>query len=374
MITPDQLAGWGPGYRDRIVGVGVFEGAGRTGRDAAGNTVVRPFGLGSEIGAGAFIAALALPGLIALFMSTSIRSRLALAPLAIGIALAVATSGNRGAPVMVFLSVFAFLGMAAISREATRAIIGFAVGGVLLFGVYQELGPNNAATNRARDPTSPSKIMASFSAERLDSVNKFDDYALSYPLGVGVGTVGPATAVSGRPSGVSGFDSETLWNFLVIETGLAGVALIVVLMLRLVWLALTRIRFQPDPAMRLYLAALAPPVFGMIVLGFGTATTIAVPFGPFLWLVAGSAELLAHHGAQVARAGARRRDSEAGSPSAPAAKGDRGASVSPIASAARRGLATRRARASRCRARRRPSVPPTESLCRAPRWEARSGG
>lgn len=287
LLTPDQLAGWGPGYRERITGVGVFEGAGRAGIDASGNVVVRPFGLGSEVGSGAFLAALALPGLIALMMTASMKARFALAPLAIGIALAVVTSGSRGATIMVVISVAAFGAMAAASKNAARATIGLAVGSVLLFGVYQQLGPDNAAKNRSASLKSPSKIVSSFSQERLGSVNKFDDYAFNYPLGVGVGTVGPATAVTGRPSGVSGFDSETLWNFLVIETGLAGLVLIVGFMLRLIWMALTRIRRLADPEMRLYLAALAAPVFGLLVLGFGGATTIAVPFGPFLWLVAG---------------------------------------------------------------------------------------
>jgi hypothetical protein len=287
LITPDQLAGWGPGYRERITGVGVFEGAGRAGIDPSGNTVVRPFGLGSEIGSGAFMAALALPGLIALAMNGSMRFRLALTPLAIGIALAVATSGSRGASVMVAISVVAFGVIAAVSKNAVRATLGLAVGTALLFGVYQQLGPDNPAKNRAQGVSSPGKVVSSFSRERLRSVNRFDDYAAKYPLGVGVGTVGPATAVTGKPSGLSGFDSETLWNFLVIETGLAGLALILALMFRLIWLAITRIRHLADPAMRLYLAALAAPLFGLLVLGFGGATTIAVPFGPFLWFVAG---------------------------------------------------------------------------------------
>jgi len=285
LITPEQLAGWGPGYRERISGVGVFEGAGRAGFDAAGNTVVRPFGLGSEIGGGALAATLAVPGLIALIINAPIRSRIAFTPLAIGVALAVVTSGSRGATVAAFVSLVAFGVTAAVSKNALRAMVGLAIGAALLYGVAQQLGPGNPAKNRARS-VSPSNVVSTFSRERGSSVSLFDDYALRYPLGLGIGTVGPAVAVTGRKND-TGLNAETLWNFLVIETGLVGLALILVLIFRLIWLALTRIRCFVDPAVRLYMAALAAPLFSLVVLGFGALTTIAVPFGPYLWLVAG---------------------------------------------------------------------------------------
>ena len=180
LLTPEQLAQWGSGYRERIAGTGVVQGAGRAAIDEAGNTVVRPFGLGPEVGAGAFIAALALPGLIALMITAPLKSRLALTPLAIGIALAVATSGSRAATVMAFVTVVAFGAMAAVSKNAIRAAVGLAVGAALLFVVVQQLGPDNPAKNRAAS-VAPSKVVSTFSRERLDSVIRFDDYALHYP-------------------------------------------------------------------------------------------------------------------------------------------------------------------------------------------------
>lgn len=286
-LTPEQLAGWGPGYRERITGTGIFGGAGRAAVDSSGNTSVRPFGLGSDVGAGAFIAALALPGLIALFMNASARGRVASMPLAIGIALAVVTSGSRGATILAVVSVVAFGVIATVSKTGLRAIVGVAVGAVIVVGVAKQVGPENPAKSRASS-VAPGRVLTTFSDERLSSVKLFGGYAVRYPLGVGVGSAGPATrlAVTGQRPG-SGFNSETLWNFLVIETGLAGLAIIVVLLLRLSWLAVTRIRHREDPAMRLYLAALAAPLFSLVVAGFGGPATIQVPFGPFLWLVSG---------------------------------------------------------------------------------------
>lgn len=285
LLTPEQFAQWGPGYRERIFGTGVFAGAGRQGIDAAGNLSVRPFGLGSDQGAGALVAALALPGLIALLMNASGKARLALAPAAVGIALAVIASGSRGATVTAVISVVAFGVVAAASKNALRAIVGLAIGAALLFIVAQQLGPNNPAKNRARS-VAPDKIVSTFSQERGSSVRLFEDYATRYPLGLGVGTVGPARAVTGRRN-EAGLNSETLWNYLVIETGVAGLAIILALFFRLMWLALTRTRRIVDSTTRLYLAALAAPLFSMVVAGFGGLTTIAVPFGPYLWLAAG---------------------------------------------------------------------------------------
>lgn len=285
LLTPEQLAGWGPGYRERVYGTGVFQGAGRVGFDVAGNPVVRPFGLGSEVGAAAGLAAIALPGLIALVINTSRRYRLALAPVAIGLALAVITSGSRAATVAVLVSLIAFALTAAVSKNGLRATVGLLVCSAVLYGVALQLGPDNPAKNRART-VAPDQVVSTFSQQRGSSVKLFGDYALKYPLGIGVGTVGSATAVSGDLN-VSGLNAETLWNFLVLEIGLPGLVIILALVFRLLWIALARIRRVVDSAMRLYLAALAAPLFSLVVTGFAGPTTISVPFGPFLWLVAG---------------------------------------------------------------------------------------
>ncbi|MEJ7787656.1 MAG: O-antigen ligase family protein [Solirubrobacteraceae bacterium] len=285
LLTPEQLAQWGPGYRERIYGTGAFTGAGRVALDAAGNAAVRPFGLGSEAGGGASAAALALPALIALVMNAGRRFPLIYLPLAVGIALAVVTSGSRAATVAVVLSVVAFAVIAAVSRNAVRVMVGLAIASVLIVAVFQQVSPGNAAKNRVESVT-PSKISSTFSQERGSTLKTFGRYAQAYPLGVGIGTVGPAAAVSGERN-TAVLDAETLWNFLIIETGLPGLALIVALLLRMMWIALVRIRHSPDPKMRLYLAALAAPLFGLAAAGFAGPTTISVPSAPFLWFVAG---------------------------------------------------------------------------------------
>jgi hypothetical protein len=283
-LSPDQLATWGPGYADRIHGTGAFAGAARL-SFAGGVNSVRPFGLGSEVGSGAIVAALALPGMIALLLAGRPRVRWAIALLSVGVGLAVATSGSRGALITVFASLVAFGLLAAASKNVAKAVAGIAVAVALIFGAFVQLGPDNASTQRAQSIT-PGRALSTFSNDRGGSVKLFGSLVTAYPFGAGLATAGPAAGFQ-REAGALELNAETQWNFLVIEAGIAGVVVYVALLLRLMWLALTRIRLVADPVLRLYLAALAAPIFAMLVAGFSGPTTASVPSAPFFWLVSG---------------------------------------------------------------------------------------
>lgn len=286
-LTTEQFANWGPGYRERIYGQGIFSGAGRVAFGASGGTEVRPFGLGSDLGAGAAAAALAIPALIAIFMRAHGWARLAIVPLAIGIGLAVATSGSRAAQITVFASAAAFGLVAAASRNVVRVIAGLTAGTIVVYGAFAFLGSDNTTAQRAQS-IAPTRLLTTFSQERASGVLKFDEYAYAYPLGLGVGSVGPAASAFGRVSQESlRFNVDTEWNFLIVETGLAGLAVFLALCLRLMTLALTRIRHIEDQRMRLQLAALAAPIFGLVVAGFGGPFTASVPTAPYFWFVSG---------------------------------------------------------------------------------------
>jgi len=286
-LTPEQFANWGPGYRERILGTGTFSGAARVTYEDGRVDAVRPFGLGSDLGAGAVAAALALPALIVLLLGPRGRIRLAAFPLSVGIALAVATSGTRAALVTVLITTLAFVLIAVTGRNAVRILIGAAVGSVLIYGVFQALGPDNSTTKRART-IAPSQALTTFQGERGTSVARFGRYVAEFPLGVGIGSSGPAaSAIRSRTNVELRFDTETEWNFLVVEIGVAGLMAFAALNLSLFGLALTRIRRMADPVLRLRLAALAAPLFGLIAAGFAGPTTSSVPTAPYFWLVAG---------------------------------------------------------------------------------------
>jgi O-antigen ligase len=241
--------------------------------------------LGSDAGAGAVTAALALPGLVALALVGKGRARWAMLPMSIGVGLAVATSGSRGAIVVVFVTLVVFGLTAAASKNALRAVIGIALGVALVYAAFVQLGAGNASTERARS-IAPSRALSTFQGERGHSVSAFGGLASGHPLGVGIGTSGPAARVQ-QTADRTVYNTETEWNFLIVETGIAGLVVYVALLLRMAWLAFTRIRRIDDHALRLQLAALAAPVVGMLLSGFSGATSASVPTAPYLWIVAG---------------------------------------------------------------------------------------
>jgi len=285
-LTPAQFASWGPGYSERVLGTGPYAGAARISYDN-GVAYVRPFGLGSDIGDGGLIAALALPGLIALMLGRNKAIRVASVPLAVGIALAAATSGSRASLVVFVICALVFALLAATSRAGVRLIVGLTIAGVLVYGAFQFLGPGNNSATRAQSIT-PSHILSTFSQHSGGSLRIFGTYVLKYPLGLGTGSVGPAASTfSNVTSETNTLNTETEWNFLLLETGLAGLLVFVIMNLRLMWVSLTRIRRIADQQLRLHLAALAAPVFGLIAAGFASPTTATVPQAPYFWFVAG---------------------------------------------------------------------------------------
>ncbi len=283
-LTPEQFANWGPGYRDRIFGNGLI--APRLAYDGR-LTSVRPFGLGSDIGAGAVAAALALPALLALLIAARGAARLMMVPLSIGIALAIATSGTRAGLITVVVSLAAFGLIAATSRTGSRVIVALIVGTALVYGAFSYLGSDTSTARRAQTIT-PDKALSTFSRERGASVTTFGEYASSYPLGIGVGSVGPAaSAVQRGTLAPQSFNTETQWNYLVLEVGLLGVGVFLLINFRLMLLSLTRIRRMDVTSTRLYLAAISAPLFGLLAAGFAGPTTASVPPAPYFWFVAG---------------------------------------------------------------------------------------
>jgi hypothetical protein len=287
-LTPQQLARWGPGYSERVLGTGVFTGAGRKTSDARGNATVRPFGLGSDAGAGAVFGALAIPAAIALLLTAQGPKRFNIGVMSVGIALALATSGSRGALILAFTSLVWFGIVAAASKNALKAIVGLAVMTVLVYVAFDQLSGSNTATQRSQTIVS-ANALSTYNAERGKSLAKFDEYLREYPLGAGVGHGGPAASYGGSDSfsAQHGLDYEAGWNFFLLEIGLLGLAVYVLLNLKLCSLAIRRIRGVPDNATRLYLAALAGPILGLFLQNFSGASAVSVPGGPFLWLVAG---------------------------------------------------------------------------------------
>jgi hypothetical protein len=308
ILTPEQFATWGPGYSERVLGTGSFAGAPRVAFEDSGERRVRPFGLGSDIGAGALIGALALPALLALIMVSHGASRLAMIALGVGIALSAATSGTRAALIVFVVCAVTFTLLTATTKVAGRLLAGLLAGILMLYATFAVLGPQNSTTQRAQSIT-PGKVVSTFSEERGASVVLIGEYAIKFPLGLGVGSVGPAAVrFSGLTAATAVLNGETQWNYLILETGLAGLTIFLWLNVRLMSAAMRRIRRIGDTEVRLQLAALAAPLFGLIVAGFAAPTTATVPQAPYFWLVAGILSywlIAAYHGASSGAPSAR---------------------------------------------------------------------
>ncbi len=288
-LTPQQFAAWGPGYSDQILGKGQYAASGRTTADEAGKPVVRPFGLGTDSGAGAVAAVAGLPALLALLLIGTTRARIFLMFLAPGILLGVATSGGRAALLGVVISLGAFLAFAAVSRKALTGIIVGSVAALAFYGVYTELQQGLGTADRNKS-IAPSRVISSYKELRLGSLSLAPGYAVEAPLGVGVGTVGSAafnTVLGSEKAGEGSrsdevLNSETQWNYLLIETGVIGLAIYLVLIGRLLARAATGLRRVSDIEIRVSLAALAAPLTALFVLGFSSTTSLLL-----VWPIAG---------------------------------------------------------------------------------------
>jgi hypothetical protein len=295
-IGPTGLAGWGPGYRDLVFGTlesGKAGGIGARTYSVEGIARVRPPGLGSDAGFGGGIGTLALAGTLALLATGPLRRRWPVLILCIGALIAIATGLGRLQVVGAIFDVilFAALSFSAGGRvtRAIAAMLGVLVlavpAGVLLVSVeapgtfqrYESIAPGNIAGNKDKKTSSLSAIPKTIAAA---------------PFGVGLGTVGAAAGFGGKQTELvegHGVSSETQYNFITDELGLPGLILWVALTIKLIVLALRRLRRVPDIELRLYLAAILSSFIAFTLMGFSGPTMAGAAFGPFFWLTAGIA-------------------------------------------------------------------------------------
>ena len=150
------------------------------------------------------------------------RVRLLMLPLSAGIALAVATSGTRAGIITVIVSAAAFALIAAASRNAVRVIVGLTVGSIARLRRLQlsRLAHEHGAP-RAVDHAGPGSldVLAGAGTER-PHLRRVRHRGIR--SAIGVGSVGPA-AIGAQAGTLSpqALNTETEWNFLVLEAGLA---------------------------------------------------------------------------------------------------------------------------------------------------------
>jgi hypothetical protein len=292
-MTPDELAGWGPGYEEKISGTG--DVSGRAFVDDDGELRTRPFGLGSDMGFGGSVAVLALPMMLALLATGAPRHRsLLVALLGAGTIIAIATSQSRSCVLEALVVVVAFSALAMAGGRSARALGALVVVAALGFLVVPTISSNtDEGTWDRYDSIAPDRVLDTTYDYRADDFSRISSYVTEFPLGAGLGTVGAASAFGGgeRPLETRGvdFNGETQFNFLAIELGVPGLALFLALQALILGLALTRVRRIRDAELRIYIAGVIAPCFAMALGGFGGPSTVALPNAPWFWLALGVA-------------------------------------------------------------------------------------
>jgi hypothetical protein len=286
---PEAVAAWGPGYAEKINGT--TDIGGRTFYDAQTNSKhLRPFGLGSDTGFGGNLAVLAAPAAWAFIALTRRRvTQLVGTLLAAGVVLAALTSQTRLAligAVVAFVSSFAF---AVANRRAVVAIVALLVFGAIAYGAGSYLGRNSNEQVFSRYSTllGPGAVGSTVTYKR-SSFSVLPQLLENHPLGAGFGSAGAASSTPGAPAAARVLDAENEFNFLVIETGLPGVLVLLTFHLWAVIRSIAAIRHQRDSELRLLLAGIAAPLVAMLVMWFGGPVTSSSPTGPFLWFAAGT--------------------------------------------------------------------------------------
>ena len=284
-LTPEELSNWGPGYEKYIQGE---EGgvSARTFVDSEGKARTRPFGLGGDFGFGGAVGVIALPAALALFaLYRRPNQRLLLALLSAGTVLAIATSQSRSVVLSAVVVAFAYAGLAVTSRTGLRTVLALGLAAIVAYTTLSLLASDSNSEFRYGSISSPGKALSTSYNYRSSTLANVPKYATDYPFGAGIGTGGPASGFAG--GGAKKLDAESEATFLLIETGIPGLIVMLGFNLTLVYVCVTRIRTIADRELRILMTAVAAPLFSMFVSWWVGVTTATSPGSPYLWFAAG---------------------------------------------------------------------------------------
>jgi hypothetical protein len=289
-LTPVQLAGWGPGYAARINGTGSVSA--RIFTDAAGVERVRPFGLGSDAGSGGLFGVASVGAVLALSsLVVQLRYRVLAALLGVGVVAAIISSQGRGVIVAAVATAFAYAVMTATSQRRIANFTGLAViAAVAYFAVGAIVASVGGGDAFRYQGLGASKILQTTNGAqgRHGQLHTIGTTIVDYPLGVGLGTAGPAGGTAGGSALAGTLNAESEYAFLVLEAGIPGMVAVVGFTAVLLGLGLRRCRREPDHEARIFLAAAISPIAGMLVDFYAGPSTVSVPDGPYLWFVGGA--------------------------------------------------------------------------------------
>jgi hypothetical protein len=282
-LTPEQLASWGPGYANMELG-----STGTVARvfvSAAGQAQVRPLGLGGADGFGGLVCMIAVPAVIALLSSRrTAKFSWFLIPATLCIIVGIVSSQTR---LVILISVLAFVVFGLLTLTSRRGIVVLIVG-VMAGAAAFWIGSAFITSNANRYSTiAPSHVLSTAASARGSSLTLAPTYFARYPLGAGLGNVGPAGGSSfGGTVAAKNVNGETQFNFLLLETGIPGLVVMIFFFITVLRAGL-QLRRVADPRLQRYLMATVAVLVCITVSWFDTPVTADSPFAPVLWLTAG---------------------------------------------------------------------------------------
>jgi hypothetical protein len=286
LLTPAQLAAWGPGYAGLEFGTATR--VARVFVTAGGQAHVRPPGLGGTDGFGGMVCLMALPAVLGL-LSTARRSAKygwLLLPVAVLAIVGVVTSQTRLAVVDGTIAVIAFLMLTVTSRRGVAALL---LTSVVMLGGYLSASAFISSNANRYSSIAPSNVLST-SVSTIGFHGTFlnvPKYVANYPLGAGLGTVGPAgQSTIGGFGDAKGLNGESEVTFLLLEAGVPGLLVMLTFTLAIIRAGL-RLRRTADPNVQRPLMALTAVVIALLVAWVINLTTADSPTGPFIWVSAG---------------------------------------------------------------------------------------
>jgi glycosyltransferase involved in cell wall biosynthesis len=286
-LTPDQFASWGPGYSKLIFGSGDISARSFL---SGGALHTRPFGLGGDSGFGGVVGMLAVPAALALVLTRARARPLFLSlilVLAAAVGVGVITSQARFVLISSVLAAIVFGVLASVSRRVIATFVALAVAFLVTLLTVSIVTGNSQTPFRKYKTITPDRVLTTTYEYRRATFAQIPKYVTKFPLGAGIGSVGPAGGYGSAPTRGYDLNAESEPTFLLIELGIPGLLVLLVLNLKLLALALLRIHRLPDIELRLVLAALVAPLFALFAGWIVGITTASSPAAPYFWFVAG---------------------------------------------------------------------------------------
>ncbi|HSZ70331.1 MAG TPA: hypothetical protein VK756_08205 [Solirubrobacteraceae bacterium] len=294
-LTPGQLASWGPGYA-QLYEDNIVSETGLTARRylSEGVARVRPPALGTDSGFGGGVGVIALPCTLALFAMWRGRRRWFALLFSLGALVAIATGLGRLQVVGAAIAVVGFLLLSLSAGERVArplaAVLTLAALALPLGALF--VSSESANVFSRYESIEPHNVVQTSTSYKEKSLALIPRYIASAPFGFGLATAGSASTFGGKQTEAlegHGVSSETQYNYVEDELGVAGLILWVALALQVIVLVVRRLPRVADAEVRIDLAAIFAVFVAFALMGLEGSFMSSAAGGPFFWFSVGIA-------------------------------------------------------------------------------------